>query len=141
MEAANRGATEAGGTSIGLNIELPQEQVPNKYINKRLSFRYFFVRKVMFVKYACACIIVPGGLGTLDEFFEVLTLIQTDKIKPYPIILVGKDHWKGLVEWMKDVLVERGFLLPEDMDIFTLTDDLEEVIRRVQESPVLSRLQ
>lgn len=139
MEAANRGALEAKGTSIGLNIELPQEQVPNSYINKRLSFRYFFVRKVMFVKYACACVIVPGGLGTLDEFFEALTLIQTDKIKPFPIILVGKDHWKGLIKWMREVLVARGFIGSEDLDIFHLTDDPQEVIRRVKESPLLSQ--
>src|SRR5579862_8508221 len=100
MEAANKGASEAAGTSVGLNIELPLEQKPNIYANKLLNFRYFFVRKVMFVKYSIAFVILPGGFGTLDELFEGITLIQTRKIKPFPVILVGKEYWKGLLDWV-----------------------------------------
>ena len=137
MEAANRGAAEAGGSSVGLNIELPQEQKPNSYVNKLVSFRYFFVRKVMFVKYSCAFVIVPGGFGTLDEFFEAMTLMQTVKIKPFPVILFGKAHWGGLVDWMREVLVARGFIDEQDMALFHVTDDPEEVVRRVKEGLAL----
>ena len=107
MEAANKGATEAGAMSVGLNIELPLEQKPNIFANKLLNFRYFFVRKVMFVKYSIAFVILPGGFGTLDELFEAITLIQTRKIKPFPVILVGKDYWKGLLDWIGDTLLTR----------------------------------
>jgi uncharacterized protein (TIGR00730 family) len=129
MEAANRGAFEAGGTSVGLNIELPFEQKSNKYINKLLTFHYFFVRKVMFVKYSQAFIIMPGGFGTLDEFFESLTLIQTNIVPGFPVILVGEKYWRRLYSWIKDVLLKRGAISPEDMDLFSLTDDPEEVIQ------------
>ena len=107
MEAANKGAAEAGAASVGLNIELPLEQKPNIYGNKLLNFRYFFVRKVMFVKYSIAFVILPGGFGTLDELFEAITLIQTRKIKPFPVILVGKEYWKGLLDWIGDTSGER----------------------------------
>src|SRR5947199_6791163 len=105
MEAANKGAAEAGAVSVGLNIELPLEQKPNIYANKLLNFRYFFVRKVMFVKYSIAFVILPGGFGTLDELFEAITLIQTRKIKPFPVILVGRDYWRGWLDWIGDTLV------------------------------------
>ncbi len=129
MEAANRGAKKAGGKSIGLNIELPFEQEPNKHIDTLINFRYFFVRKVMFVKYACAFIIMPGGFGTMDELFESMTLIQTRKIYPFPIVLIGKEYWSGLVRWMKKRMIEWGTISPEDLDIFTLTDDPEAAVK------------
>jgi len=112
MEAANRGATEGGALSVGLNIQLPMEQEPNSYANVRLDFKYFFIRKVMFVKYAQAYVVLPGGFGTLDELFEALTLIQTDRIKPFPVILVGKDYWRGLIDWMQERLLEAGKISP-----------------------------
>ena len=125
MEAANRGAFEAGGTSVGLNISLPMEQEPNPYQTHELTFRYFFVRKVMFVKYAKGFIIFPGGFGTMDEFFESMTLIQTLKIKPFPVVLIGHDFWDGLVDWMGKVdparQVRRRFP-PNDLDLFRVTD-------------------
>ena len=134
MEAANRGAAEAGGTSVGLNIALPREQVPNPYQNVELSFRYFFIRKVMFVKYSQGFIIFPGGVGTMDEFFESLTLIQTLKVVPYPVVLVGSDFWSGLVDWMRGVMDRRFHTIsPEDFDLFQLTDDVEEAVRIVHE--------
>src|SRR4030042_2773980 len=114
MEAANKGASSAGGKSIGLNIELPFEQKPNPYANITLSFRYFFVRKVMFVKYAVAYIILPGGFGTMDELLEAVMLIQTQKIKPFPVILVGSHYWKGLLDWMKEVMLKEGKISPSD---------------------------
>lgn len=132
MEAANKGAKDAGGVSVGLNIELPQEQKPNPYIGTLLNFRYFFIRKVMFVKYSTAFIIMPGGFGTLDEFFEPLTLIQTDRIKPFPVIMVGRKYWGGLMGWMKDTLLKEKNILPEDMKIFETVDTTEEVIEAVK---------
>ena len=133
MEAANKGATMAKGVSVGINIELPREQKPNKYINTYLNFRYFFVRKVMFVKYAVAFVIFPGGFGTLDEFFEPLQLIQTHKIKPFPLILVGKDYWKGLVDWIRGVLLTRGKISPEDVNLFCILEEPEEIVNFIKE--------
>lgn len=132
MEAANRGAKEAGGMAIGLNINLPQEQKPNPYIDKLISFRYFFVRKVMFLKYALAAIVLPGGFGTMDEFFELVTLQQTRKIPPMPIALVGKEFWGGLLEWLKGKLLkEFGYIGPEDLGLFYYCDKVEEAVEYV----------
>jgi len=128
MEAANKGAAEAGGTSIGLNIILPFEQKPNPYANIRLEFKYFFIRKVMFVKYAQAYIIMPGGFGTLDELFEAVTLIQTKRIKPFPVILMGSDYWGGLVEWIKARLLRDKMISVEDLDILQVMDDPENIV-------------
>lgn len=131
MEAANKGASRAGGTSVGLNIELPFEQESNPYIDKDkdIMFDYFFVRKVMFVKYSQGFIVLPGGFGTLDEFFEALTLIQTEKIGHFPVILVGKAFWAGLMDWITQVLRdEYKTISPEDMDIFHLVDNTQEAI-------------
>ncbi|PYS54838.1 MAG: TIGR00730 family Rossman fold protein [Acidobacteria bacterium] len=136
MEAANKGAAEAGATSVGLNIELPLEQKPNIYANKLLNFRYFFVRKVMFVKYSIAFVILPGGFGTLDELFEAITLIQTRKIKPFPVILVGKSYWKGLLDWMGGSLLGEKMIGIEDLDILKTADTPEEVLHWVQESKI-----
>ncbi len=132
MEAANKGATEAGGRSVGLNIKLPFEQVPNSYSNLKLDFNYFFIRKVMFIKYAAAYIALPGGFGTLDEIFEVMTLIQTKRIKPFPIILAGSEYWTGLLEWVKQRLQDGGMISPEDMDIVQVLDDPEEIVSVVK---------
>ncbi len=131
MEAANKGAAHAGGTSVGLNISLPFEQVPNKYANIQSEFHYFFVRKVMFIKYAQAYIIIPGGFGTLDETFEAITLIQTHRLKPLPVILVGTDYWQGLIQWIKERLIAEKMALESDLDIFNLLDDPEEIVQRV----------
>ncbi|MEM7227848.1 MAG: TIGR00730 family Rossman fold protein [Planctomycetota bacterium] len=129
MEAANKGALEAGGTSVGLNIALPMEQDPNIYQNVELDFRYFFIRKVMFVKYAKGFVIYPGGFGTMDEFFESLTLIQTLKIIPFPVVLIGTDFWSGLIDWVRATLDEKFHTIShEDLDLFTLTDDLDEAV-------------
>ena len=131
MEAGNKGAHNAGGTSVGLNIELPFEQHDNSYIDsdKSIDFDYFFVRKVMFVKYSQGFVVMPGGFGTLDELFEAITLIQTHKIAKFPIILVGKDFWGGLVEWIKDTLLKsHGNISPDDLDLINLVDTEDEVI-------------
>ena len=128
MEAASRGAFEAGGLSIGLNIELPMEQHPNPYQTLSLSFRYFFVRKVCFLKYSTAVIVYPGGFGTLDEISEVLTMVQTGKINMIPIIFVDKDFWGGVVNWFKDSLVSKGMISPEDTELFHLVDTAEEAV-------------
>lgn len=132
MEAANKGAAKKGGKSVGLNIILPMEQKPNDYANIKVDFKYFFVRKVMFVKYAYAYVIMPGGFGTLDEFFEAVTLIQTDRIKPLPVILFGTEYWEGLMEWVKCQLLESCTISPEDTGIIHLTDDPEEVLQIVK---------
>jgi hypothetical protein len=137
MEAANKGSSSAGGKSIGLNIELPSEQKPNPYANIRLSFRYFFVRKVMFVKYAVAYIILPGGFGTMDELLESVTLIQTHKIKPFPVILVGSDYWKGLLEWIKGVVLKEGKISATDLEILQLIDEPEEIIKAIKKTVIL----
>ncbi len=131
MEAANKGAAEGGTHSIGLNIVLPFEQQPNEYADVKLSFQYFFVRKVMLIKYSVAYIIMPGGFGTLDEMFEAITLIQTKKIRPFPVILVGRDYWQGLVDWIKTVMISRGTISSEGMDIIQIIDDPEEVVHMI----------
>ena len=127
MEAANKGAQNANGTSVGLNIELPMEQTPNSFQDIRVDFRYFFVRKLMFVKYAVAYVIFPGGFGTMDELFEALTLIQTKKIRGFPIVLVGKDYWKGLFDWIRQTMLPDGIISPEDLDLVQVVDEPEEV--------------
>ena len=134
MEAANRGATEAGGKSVGLNINLPFEQKPNPYSNISVEFNYFFIRKVMFVKYASAYVIMPGGFGTMDELFEAVTLIQTKRVMPLPLILFGKDYWGGLIDWIKTRMVEEGTISEGDLDIIKITDDPEEIVTFVKES-------
>ena len=126
MEAANRGAFEAGGLSIGCNIELPFEQAGNPYTNLAVNFRYFFVRKMMFVKFSNGFVIFPGGFGTLDELFEALTLVQTRKISRFPIILYGRSYWRGLLDWIKDTQLAEGAISPEDLDLVMLTDSVEE---------------
>ena len=126
MEAVNRGCQEAGGLSVGCNIELPNEQELNDYVDLGVEFRYFFVRKNMFVKYARGFVIFPGGLGTLDELFESLTLAQTGKIEHFPVVLFGTEYWSGLLDWMRKVVLGRRAISPEDMDLMSLTDDPEE---------------
>ena len=128
MEAANKGASLQNQTSVGLNIELPTEQVPNTYQNISLNFRYFFVRKVMFVRYSMGYVCMPGGFGTLDEFFEALTLMQTHKIYPIPLVLFGSDFWNGLIEWLKTKLIEFGTISLEELDLITITDDPQQVV-------------
>lgn len=132
MEAANKGAAEAGGQSVGLNIRLPYEQKPNPYSNIAIDYKYFFVRKVMFVKYAVAYVILPGGFGTLDELFEALTLIQTKRIKPFPVILLGTEYWKGLIDWLKSTMLRNGKIEESDLDIFTVLDDPDEAVRHIK---------
>ena len=132
MEAANKGAREAGGPSIGLNIQLPLEQPANPHVTTLLNFRYFFVRKVMFVRYSVAFVIMPGGFGTLDELFESVTLIQTNKIRPFPVILVGREYWQGLLDWLHGTAVKRGRVTSEEMAVFTLAETPEEVLTAVQ---------
>lgn len=133
MEAASKGAYEAGGRSVGLNIELPMEQYPNPYQNESLSFRYFFVRKVCFLKYSSAVIVFPGGFGTLDELSEVLTMVQTGKINMIPIIFVGKDFWGGLIDWFKTQLADGGMISPEDLDLFKVVNTAEESVAFLEE--------
>lgn len=128
MEAANKGAHLQDQTSIGLNIELPMEQKPNPYQSITLNFRYFFVRKVMFVRYSIGYVCMPGGFGTLDEFFEALTLMQTHKIYPLPLVLFGSDFWGGLMDWLKTKMLEYATISPEDLDLITVTDDPQEVV-------------
>ncbi|MGI5339861.1 TIGR00730 family Rossman fold protein [Streptomyces sp. CA-181903] len=131
MEAANKGAMEAGGVSVGLGIELPFEQGINPYVNLGVDFRYFFVRKTMFVKYASGFVVLPGGLGTLDELFEALTLVQTKKVTRFPIVLFGSAYWSGLVRWIEDTLVAEGKVGAHDLQLFHVTDDVEEAIALV----------
>jgi uncharacterized protein (TIGR00730 family) len=128
MEAANKGAAEAGGKSVGLHIHLPGEQRPNRYANIRLDFKYFFIRKVMFVKYAVAYVILPGGFGTLDELFEALTLIQTQRIKSFPVVLIDSEYWKGLIDWMKRTLLRKKSLSESDLEIFSVVDTPQEAV-------------
>jgi uncharacterized protein (TIGR00730 family) len=134
MEAANRGATEADGESVGCNIELPFEQGMNEYVRKSINFHYFFVRKTMFMKYAEAFIIFPGGFGTMDELFEVLTLIQTGKVRNFPVVLFGVSYWKGLIDWLRDTMLAEGKIKIEDLDRLVLTDSTDEAVRVVVES-------
>jgi len=134
MEAANKGAADAGGQSIGLNIELPLEQIPNDYQNLSLHFRYFFVRKVMFLKYAHGFIVFPGGYGTMDEFFESLVLIQTLKQATFPVILMCSEYWEGLTSWIKTkMLNEHKYISPEDLDVFTMADDPQTAVKIIRE--------
>jgi len=137
MEAANKGAAEAGGQSVGMNIKLPLEQWPNPYANISIDYKYFFIRKVMFVKYAMAYVIMPGGFGTLDELFEALTLIQTKRIKPFPVILMGSEYWKGLADWLKKTMLHSNNISPEDLDFFQITDDPVEVVKHIQKFVIL----
>jgi uncharacterized protein (TIGR00730 family) len=128
MEAVNKGATEAGGQSIGLGIELPFETSMNEYVNQGMEFRYFFVRKTMFIKYSQGFIVLPGGMGTLDELFEALTLAQTGKINSFPIVLMGVSAWTGLVDWMRDTMLADGRISQSDLDRLTITDDVDEAV-------------
>lgn len=137
MEAANKGAKEGGGKSVGLNIHLPMEQKPNSFANIKLEFKYFFVRKVMFIKYAQAYIGMPGGFGTLDEIFEAMTLIQTKRIKPFPVILVGSDYWIDLWEWVHKSLLVKNLVSPEDMDLVTILDDPDEVVKIIKRTVIV----
>ena len=131
MEAANKGAKEEGGESIGLNILIPTMQKPNRYVTRLLEFKYFFCRKVMFAKYSKAFIIFPGGFGTLDELFEAATLVQTKKIEPFPIILVGREYWKGMIDWMHKILIPHKTISGFDMKIFTVVDTPQEIISTI----------
>lgn len=144
MEAANRGAFEAGGTSVGLGIELPFEQSMNSWVDIGVDFRYFFARKTMFVKYAQAFVVFPGGFGTFDELFESLTLVQTGKVTSFPVVLMGTAYWGGLLEWLRGTVLPGGKISPRDLDLITLTDDIDEVVeiisaamRRHAEQPPL----
>ncbi len=132
MAAANRGCQEGGGLSIGCNIELPHEQGLNPYVDLGVEFRYFFARKVMFVKYADGFVIFPGGFGTLDELFEALTLIQTEKVQDFPVVLMGTDYWSGMVEWIKGSLLAEAAINPEDVDLLRLTDDPHEAVKIIK---------
>jgi uncharacterized protein (TIGR00730 family) len=133
MEAANKGALDAGVASIGLNIELPEEQLCNAYTTKSITFHHFFVRKVMLVKYATAFVMMPGGLGTLDELTEVLTLMQTQKIKPFPVVLFDSKYWKGFLDWLHNQTLARGFVSEEDLDLLRVCDTPDEVVDTVQQ--------
>jgi uncharacterized protein (TIGR00730 family) len=130
MEAANRGAVEGGGTSVGLGIELPREQGMNEFVDVGVNFRYFFARKTMFVKYARGFVVLPGGFGTLDELFEAVTLVQTDKVTSFPIVLMGSDYWGGLLRWLREVSAT-GTIGERDLELLTLTDDVEEAVAAV----------
>ena len=132
MEAANRGAKMAGGKSVGLNIQIPTEQKSNRYIKTLVEFRYFFTRKVMFVKYASAFVILPGGFGTLDEFFEAITLIQTGRSEPFPVILVGRKYWQGLMRWLNTTVLRTGGVQSKDLKIFSVVDTPEEVVEIIR---------
>ncbi|MDD5504112.1 MAG: TIGR00730 family Rossman fold protein [Candidatus Omnitrophica bacterium] len=132
MEAANKGAMRAKGKSIGLNIHIPIVQKPNPFVNHLIDFKYFFCRKVMFVKYAKAFVVMPGGFGTLDEFFEAVTLIQTERIQPFPVILVGSDYWKDIVQWIKNTLVKKGLISGHEFNLFQIADSADKVIRIIR---------
>jgi uncharacterized protein (TIGR00730 family) len=132
MEAANKGASEAGGKSVGMNIQLPFEQKPNPYANINIHYKYFFIRKVMFVKYAVAYVILPGGFGTMDELFEALTLIQTRKIKSFPLILMGSEYWRGLLDWLKNTMLQEGKINHTDLDLIQVVDDPEEAVKLIK---------
>lgn len=137
MEAGNKGAKEGGAKSIGLNIQLPMEQKPNPFADVALHFKYFFVRKVMFVKYAQAYVALPGGFGTLDEVFESLTLIQTRRIKPFPVVLVDSSYWKPLWGWVRNTLLERKLVAPDDMDLVAILDDPDEVVKAISRTVII----
>ena len=129
MEAGNKGARRAGGHSVGLNIQIPTEQKANAYIDTLLDFHYFFVRKVMFVKYAKAFVIMPGGYGTLDEFYEAINLIQTERIPKFPVVLFGSDYWKDMIKWLKDTVLKHGNIGLHDLELFKIADDPKEVVK------------
>lgn len=131
MEAGNKGAVQAGGTSVGLGIELPFEQGMNEYVDLGINFRYFFVRKMMFVKYSLGFIVMPGGYGTMDELFEALTLVQTHKVSSFPVVLVGSEYWRGLVDWVSGSLLDGGFISPGHEEIFTVVDTAEDAVQAV----------
>ncbi len=137
MEAANKGAAEAGGQSLGMNIRLPFEQKPNPYANIQIDYKYFFIRKVMFVKYAMAYVILPGGYGTMDELFEALTLIQTKRVKSFPVILMGRDYWQGLLDWLKNSMLENDMILPFDLEMIHIIDDPEEVVKHINKYVIM----
>jgi hypothetical protein len=132
MAAANRGATEAGGRSVGLGVELPFEQQLNGWCEIGIDFRYFFVRKTMFVKYAQAFVVLPGGFGTLDELFESLTLVQTRKVTQFPVVLMGEAYWRGLVDWLRDYMCAEGKISPEDLDLIRVTDEVDQAVAHIQ---------
>jgi uncharacterized protein (TIGR00730 family) len=134
MEAANKGASEAGGVSVGLGIELPFESGLNPYVDKGINFRYFFARKTMFVKYSQGFAVLPGGLGTFDELFEALTLVQTQKVTSFPVALIGVDYWKGLLTWLRETVLAEGKISEGDLDMLTLTDDIDEVVKMMVEA-------
>jgi uncharacterized protein (TIGR00730 family) len=134
MEAANKGAAEAGGVSVGLGIELPMESGLNDYVNMGMEFRYFFVRKTVFVKYSQAFVVLPGGYGTLDELFEALTLVATGKITKFPVVLVGSAYWQGLLSWLKDSMLAEGKIHPWELDLIQVVDDPEEVVRIIKKA-------
>ncbi len=132
MEAANKGAAEAGGQSVGMNIKLPFEQKPNPYANLQLDYKYFFIRKVMFVKSAVAYVIMPGGYGTMDEFFEALTLIQTKRVKSFPVILMGREYWQGLLDWLKNSMLQQNMILSYDLEMIQIIDEPEDVVKHIK---------
>ena len=137
MEAANKGATEAGGESIGLHIHLPHEQQANAFVKTRCDFRYFFVRKLMFVKYAMAYVVMPGGMGTIDELSEAFVLAQTNRIKPFPIILYDSAYWGGMVDWLKDVMVKEGYINEREIDLMVMKDSPESVVEHIRKHVIL----
>lgn len=132
MEAGNKGAAEAGGQSVGMNIKLPFEQKPNPYANVQIDYKYFFIRKVMFVKYAVAYVIMPGGYGTMDEFFEAMTLIQTRRVKSFPLILVGREYWQGLLDWLQNSMLQKDMILPFDLEMIQIIDEPEEIVKHIK---------
>ncbi len=132
MEAANKGAKRAKGHSIGLNIQIPSEQKSNKYVDTLLDFRYFFVRKVMFVKYAKAFVIMPGGYGTLDEFYEAINLVQTQRIQKFPVIMMGSEYWKGMIDWLKSTVLKSGAISKDDLKLFTVVDEPKDVVKAIR---------
>ena len=137
MEAANKGAAAAGGQSVGMNIRLPFEQKPNPYANITIDYKYFFTRKVMFVKYAMAYVVLPGGFGTMDELFEALTLIQTKRIKSFPVILMGSEYWKGLFDWLRKTMLHDNKISPADLELFQIIDDPAEAVKHIQKYVIL----
>ena len=137
MEAGNKGAQEGKGKSVGVNIKLPMEQEANAFTDPQLELNYFFVRKVMFIKYAQAYVGMPGGFGTLDEIFEAITLIQTKRIKPFPVILVGTEYWSGLLDWIKDTLLKKNLISADDIDLVRLTDDPDEVVKIIKQTVII----
>jgi len=137
MEAANKGAAEGGGISVGMNIRLPFEQKPNPFANVSIDYKYFFIRKVMFVKYAVAYVILPGGFGTMDELFEALTLIQTKRIRSFPVVLMGSDYWGGLLAWLRKTMLKEKKISPEDVDLIQVIDDPKMVLKHIQKFVIL----